>query len=349
MRPKFTLVEGLSGNVRIPASAKDQRQLLDHRVCPKRSGIDTFGCSTRSRRLAALDLGSGVGHLSTYEALRVEVMQAEECRHPTTEIIAEMARTIRPVEGRVVLTDYSGEYPDASDHNALFAHLQLDPETRARVMTSNIRRADKEVPGHTWLSRRHRVAKLIADWQPSVVAVQECDSTMYGYLLRKLRELTGVEWAMVRHPNVGILYKVGRWEQLAVRKLDMDNSNETDRRIVLVLLRSKATGAEVWFGSTQLSTLWPWWRRYQARKVVALLRTLPNNGIQRSVVMGDLNDYAQHDSTSVRQVFAEAGFYELRVRLSDAQMIGDRARTHHQFDRLTRRDSRQIDAILTPR
>ena len=96
-------------------------------------------------------------------------------------------------------------------------------------------------------------------------------------------------------------------------------------------------------------TVGKWWRRYQARKVVALLRTLPNNGMQRSVVMGDLNDYAQHDSTSVRQVFAGAGFYELRVRLSDAQMTGDRARTHHQFGRLTPRDSRQIDAILTPR
>ena len=261
----------------------------------------------------------------------------------------QTAGTIRPLQGRVVLTDYSSTYPDASNHNALFAHLQLDPETRARVMTFNIRRAAKEVPGHTWLDRRHRVAKLIADWQPSVVAVQECDSTMYEYLLRKLRELTGVEWAIVRHPNVGILYKVGKWEQLAVRKLDMDNSDQPDRRIVAVLLRNRATGAKVWFGSTQLSTVSPWWRRYQAHKVVALLKTLPNNGMRRTVVMGDLNDYAQHDSTSVRQVFAGAGFYELRVRLSDAQMIGDSLRTHHLFDRLTPRDSRQIDAILTPR
>ena len=166
----------------------------------------------------------------------------------------------------------------------------------------------------------------------------------------KLEEpLTGDEWAIVQHPNVGILYKVDKWEQIAVRKLDMDNAEAADRRIVLVLLRSKATGADVWFGSTHLSTLWPWWRRHQARKVVGLLKTLPNNGIQRSVVMGDLNDYAQHDSTSVRQVFAEAGFYELRVRLSEAQMTGDRARTHHQFDLLTPRDSRQIDVVFTPR
>jgi endonuclease/exonuclease/phosphatase family metal-dependent hydrolase len=287
-----------------------------------------------------------IAFLDTFAVLWAQPPLLTQTPYSATE---QAAGTIRPLQGRVVLTDYSSTYPDASNHNALLAHLQLDSETRARVMTFNIRRAANEVPGHTWLDRRHRVAKLIADWQPSVVAVQECDSTMYEYLLRKLRELTGAEWAIVRHPNVGVLYKVGRWEQVAVRKLDMDNSDQSDRRFVAVLLRNRATGAKVWFGSTHLSTVSPWWRRYQAREIVALLKTLPNNGIRRTVMTGDLNDYAHHDSTGVRQVFAGAGFYELRVRLSDAQMVGDSLRTHHQFDRLTPRDSRQIDAILTAR
>jgi len=62
---------------------------------------------------------------------------------------------------------------------------------------------------------------------------------MYEYLVIKLRERTGVQWAIVRHSNLEILYKVGKWEQVAVRRLDMDNADGVDRRIVLVQLRRR--------------------------------------------------------------------------------------------------------------
>src|SRR5215217_6848375 len=62
---------------------------------------------------------------------------------------------------------------------------------------------------------------------------------MYEYLLSKLRERIGVQWAIVRHSNLEILYKVGKWEQVAVRRPDMDNADGVDRRIVLVQLRRR--------------------------------------------------------------------------------------------------------------
>jgi endonuclease/exonuclease/phosphatase family metal-dependent hydrolase len=70
---------------------------------------------------------------------------------------------------------------------------------------------------------------------------------------------------------------------------------------------------------------------------------------QNAVVMGDFNDWADYKHTGVRQVFAQHNLYELRDRLSDVAMHGDTFSTKHTFGKLTPRDGRQIDAILTPR
>jgi endonuclease/exonuclease/phosphatase family metal-dependent hydrolase len=273
--------------------------------------------------------------------------------------------TIRPTNGRVYLTDRD-PYDDASDHNLLAATLSLDATTTARVATFNVRRSDfdKGTP-YAWLNRRRRAAKVIADSGASVVALQEMSDNADEYLIAKTAELTGDPWKIVRPSNVAIMYKSDRWTRLTDRRVLMDNGEEMDRRLLVVLLRSIKTGSAFWFGSSHFGVgfeLAPFWRRHQAKKCVEQLTNTPRKATETAipanlfgdirpitVMMGDFNDYAQHDQTGVRQIFAEAGFYELRVRLSDADMAGDTWRTNHSFGKQTLRDSRQIDAIFTPR
>lgn len=271
--------------------------------------------------------------------------------------------SIRPVNGRVYLTDRA-PYRDASDHNLLAATLQLDGETTARVATFNVRRSDVDKGTYAWVNRRHRAARVIADSAASVVALQEMSDNADEYLVAKVTELTGGPWRIVRPSNVAVMFKTDRWRLLAERRLIMDNGAETDRRLLMVLLQSVETGSAFWFGSSHFGVGLPLavWRRYQARKCVEQMTNTPRKATEQglpaglfgdirpiAVMMGDFNDYAQHDQTGVRKVFAGGGFYELRVRLSDADMAGDTWRTNHGFGKMTLRDSRQIDAIFTQR
>jgi endonuclease/exonuclease/phosphatase family metal-dependent hydrolase len=273
--------------------------------------------------------------------------------------------TIRPYQGKVYLTD-SGAANDASDHNLLFAKLQIDAATKARFGTFNVKHSSNEVKGYEWSKRRAKAAALIAEADPSILTVQECEPEQAVYLVSKLKELTGDDWRAFRPFNVGILYKANKWELVAQRSANYDaEPGEVARHLALGLFRSKATGAYVWVGSTHLSVNFPLsylWRRRQAAGIIASLKNIkraPNEESvpdalygdirQHAVIMGDFNDYAGRASAGVRKVFDEGGFLEQRDRLSDAEFDGDSLRTNHGFGKATLRDARQIDAIFTPR
>jgi hypothetical protein len=209
-----------------------------------------------------------------------------------------------------------------------------------------------------------KAAALAVDSGASVIAMQEAEPDQTAWLVPELSKQTGDPWEIVRPSNVAIAYKSDRWKLLADRRLIMDNGAEKDRRLLMLLLQSVKTGSAFWFGSSHFGVGLPLaaWRRYQAKKCVEQIRNTPRKAgeehipvelfgdIRRiSVMMGDFNDYPQHDQSGVRQVFAGAGLYELRVRLSDAAFSGDHWRTNHPFGKPTRGDSRQIDIIFTPR
>lgn len=279
---------------------------------------------------------------------------------------APSVSTIRPYYGKVILTDRTSAYPDASDHCALFVKVEIDPQTRARFMTFNVKHSNREVSGYEWVKRRAKLARLIADADPSILTVQECEPEQATYLVAKLAELTGDDWHAFRPFNVGILYKANKWDLAAQRSATYDaEPGEVARHLALGLFQSKTTESYAWVGSTHLSVNFPLsylWRRRQAAGIVASLKNTqraPNEESvpdslygdirKHTVIMGDFNDYASHTSPGVRKVFYDAGFLEQRVRLSDADFDGDSLRTNHGFGKLTLRDARQIDAVFTPR
>jgi endonuclease/exonuclease/phosphatase family metal-dependent hydrolase len=261
---------------------------------------------------------------------------------------------IKPYYGRVILTDKGTRYPDASDHNAVLAKIQINPETKASVMTFNVRLASiKDPRPYDWtIDRDHECAQLIDESGASVVAVQECEPKQDEYFLTKLPKLTGDPWKGVSVPsNVGLFYKSDRWQVLTSTHILMDNGAEADRRFVVAQFQSVKTGAKVWIGSTHfgVGVALAERRRHQARRICEFLKNLPGHGDVRSnaVVMGDFNDWAHHSSLGVRKVFFEYGFLDLPARLSDADYIGDSVRTNHPWGKPTIRDGRQIDAIFT--
>jgi endonuclease/exonuclease/phosphatase family metal-dependent hydrolase len=274
-----------------------------------------------------------------------------------------MTETLYPTYGKVWLTDRA-PYDDASDHNLLQVSMHLDATTTAQVATFNVRLKSMDAVSVSWATRRHRAAKVIADSTCSVLAMQECEAVQASYLVPKVSELTGDPWKLVRPTNVCFMYKSDRWRLLAERRLIMDNGAEADRRFLAILLQSVKTGQAFWFTNCHLGVGIPLasWRRHQARKMIEQLKLTPRKDSEshipaelfgdirnRAVVMGDFNDWAQHASTGVRQVFAEAGMFEQRVHLSDADFAGDTWRTNHGFRKATLRDSRQIDAVFTAR
>jgi len=274
--------------------------------------------------------------------------------------------TITPYAGRVILTDRGTAYPDASDHNAVHAKLHIGPDTNAQVLTFNVRRYafDLGTPYDWDKYRDHECAQLIHESGASVVALQECEPQQDAYLATKLPALTGVPWSSVSAPtNVGLMYKADRWRLLATRSWLMDNGADKDRRLVLTLLGSIRTGRCAWFGSTHfgVGSELASWRRYQAEQVVMHLKNVLRapadvEGIadtyfgdvrKHAVIMGDFNDWAPESEPGVRRVFAVNGMYDLRARLTDAQMSGDSYSTKHTFGKATPHDGRQIDMILT--
>jgi len=270
---------------------------------------------------------------------------------------------IKPYYGQVIRTDSSGQYRDASDHNALFAKFSLDAATRAKVMTFNLHRATADDPGHEWVKRQPKCVRVIADWRPSVACLQELDTSMHDEFMGKLAEATGSSWRSLRNPNVAVAWMSDRWKLLASRTLNMDNADEPDRRLAMVLLQATWSSSQpaVWFGSAHLSHLLPRWRRRQARQIANRLGVLHRlssethlsskwfGDVRHLSILGiDANDWAMWPTTSVRSVFHEAGLRELRPRLSEEQMIGDSRRTHHQYEENSPNDGRQIDLLASP-
>jgi len=261
---------------------------------------------------------------------------------------------IYPTSGRVINSDRSTKYPDASDHNMVKATIRAGITT-AQVGTFNLRRSDLgDKPPYDWPTRDSKAAQLIADSGVSILAVQECEPDQDAYLLSKLPKLTGVPWKAVSAPtNVGMFYKADRWKLATSTELTMDNGAETDRRLVLGQFESVKTKEKIWVGSTHFGVgiALAERRRYQAAKVCQFLRDLALYGDVRdaSVIMGDFNDWADWKHLGVRSVFDEYGFSDLPRRLSDAQMDGDSVSTKHSFGKLTPRDGRHIDTIFTRR
>ena len=260
---------------------------------------------------------------------------------------------IRPLRGRVINSDKSTPYPDASDHNAVVAAITTGV-TNASVGTFNVRRYGFDKPPYDWATRDSRCARLIADSQISVLALQECEPEQDAYLAKKLPELTGVPWrAVSAKTNVGLMFKSDRWKFLTSTGITMDNGAESDRRLVLVYLQSVRTGEKIWFGSTHFGVgiALAERRRHQAKRICDFLSDLSPYGDVRNaaVIMGDFNDWAAHTSAGVRKVFDSYGFSDLPRRLNDVEMTGDAMSTKHSFGRLTPRDGRHIDTIFTRR
>jgi len=272
-----------------------------------------------------------------------------------------MTSTVRPTRGKVWLTDRA-PYKDASDHSLLQVTVHLDDVTTAQVATFNVRLKSLDKLGIAWDRRKGLAAEVMADSGASVIALQECELSQASYLLSRVPARTGDPWKMIRPSNVAVMYKSDRWKLLTERRLV---TSEGNRRLLLLLLRSVKTGEAFWFGSCHLSVgfpLAPLWRRHQASQIVEQLKmtvrkdseaaiesTLFGDIRERTVMMGDFNDWASHTSAGVRQVFSEADMFEQRVRLSDEEFDGDTWRTNHSFRQTSLRDSRQIDAVFTSR
>lgn len=262
---------------------------------------------------------------------------------------------IKPTKARVINTDRSTHYPDASDHNAVFVQLTTG-KTNANFMTFNVRRYAFDLgTKYDWdVYRDHECAQLIHESGTSVLALQECEKEQDAYLAKKLPEVTGVPWLAVNAlTNVGLMFKSDRWNLIENLAITMDNGDEPDRRFVVALLESVKTKEQIWFGSTHfgVGAALAERRRYQARRICEFVSNVPGHGdISSNIAIGgDFNDYAGYTVPGVRREFHRFGFLDERDRLSDEAMDGDSLSTKHTFGKLTPRDGRQIDAVFTKR
>lgn len=205
------------------------------------------------------------------------------------------------------------------------------PEAPALLPT-----AGRFVVWNVWDNRdlRERIPLIVqelADLDGSVMALQELGLNEYPQIFSALGRLVGEPaWAAVtsrtandgaagffKAGNRSVWWRPSKWVHVKHRSITLQPD---DRQVPAVLLRSKATGRELWFYSVHLShtVAKDDERDDQARQLVPFLNSL---GPEPKLGGGDIND----TGNSVRDILRKAGHTNAVVLgKSTAPTHGDR-------------------------
>jgi endonuclease/exonuclease/phosphatase family metal-dependent hydrolase len=196
--------------------------------------------------------------------------------------------------------------------------------------------------GRDWPVRKQPTIDLLKDWHPSVICGQECSTVIRNDLLAAL----GANWRHVRNGNVIVLFDSNQHTLISSKTAMLPTAPVPDgtidpRRLVLVQLQMKATGAHWWVASTHFTAGGdPAWRVKQMTAVVAYIRA--NGDLANTVLGGDFNSSLMDDE-GPRTVGRAAGLYDLRSKLAMAQIRNGTFSTFTDFVQPTLQNNRWID------
>jgi hypothetical protein len=189
-------------------------------------------------------------------------------------------------------------------------------------MTANFRLApmpeDIEA-GRDWPVRKQPTIDLLKDWHPSVICGQECSTVIRNDLLAAL----GANWKYVRNGNVIVLFDSNQHTLISSKTAMLPTAPGPDgtidpRRLVLVRLQMKATGAHWWAASTHFTAGGdPAWRVKQMTAAVGFIKA--NGDLTNTILGGDVNS-SLVDDPGPRTVARAAGLFPLRDKLAMAQI-----------------------------
>jgi len=185
---------------------------------------------------------------------------------------------------------------------------------------------NRDLPGRIPL-----IVKVLDELDGSVYALQELGGNEYPQIFGALGDLMGEpEWSAVtsrtandgrsgffKAGNRSVWWRPSKWEHVKHRSITLQPD---DRQVPAVLLRSRATGRELWFYSVHLShtVAKDDERDDQARQLVPFLASL---GPEPKIGGGDIND----TGFSVRDILRKAGHVSaLALGKSDEPTHGDR-------------------------
>jgi hypothetical protein len=222
-------------------------------------------------------------------------------------------------------------------------------QTRIRLMSANFRL--EPVPediaaGRGWPVRKQPTIDLLKAWKPSVICGQECSTTIRADLLIGL----GSNWRYIRNGNVIVFYDINQHNLISSKTAMLptpplpDGSPGDPRRLVLVRLQMKATGAHWWAASTHFTAGGdPVWRVKQMQAVVAFIKA--NGDLANTILGGDINSSLM-DDPGPRTVGRTAGLYDLRSKLALAQIRNGTSSTFNDWEPALQ-SGRWIDDVFT--
>jgi endonuclease/exonuclease/phosphatase family metal-dependent hydrolase len=226
-----------------------------------------------------------------------------------------------------------------------------DEATTARVLQINFRLYSASLTdGHPWSKRRVPFLKMLDDVAPSIIGAQECDlKKVVPDVLKHL----GASWRYYnREGKVGVFYDSAKWELTFSRQYELDNGPESARRFVLVRLKSRSTGGELWVGVTHLGVHFDGEAKVRIAQANKIREICKAEGVVDGLVMGDLNDSKMPPADGVRKALegpagvTECVFYGLWHCLKPEEFKNYDFDTHHGYKAI-RKTGKRLDDILT--
>jgi endonuclease/exonuclease/phosphatase family metal-dependent hydrolase len=221
-------------------------------------------------------------------------------------------------------------------------------QTRIRLMSANFRLTPESpediAAGHTWAVRKPLTINLLKTWAPSVICGQECSTTIRNDLATGL----GSPWKFIRNGNVIIFYDTNHHNLISSKTAMLPTAAGPDgttdpRRLVLIRLQMKATGAHWWAASTHFTAGGdPAWRVKQMTAVLDFIKA--NGDLANTILGGDVNSSLMDDE-GPRTVARAAGLFDLRSKLAAPRIRNVTATTFPGWVEPSPHDNRWIDDI----
>jgi hypothetical protein len=226
----------------------------------------------------------------------------------------------------------------------------MSAQTRIRLMSANFRLTPESpedvAAGHTWAVRKPLTINLLKTWAPSVICGQECSTTIRNDLAAGL----GANWKFVRNGYVIIFYDTNHHNLISSKTAMLPTAPGPDgttdpRRLVLVRLQMKATGAHWWAASTHFTAGGdPAWRIKQMTAVVGYIKA--NGDLTNTILGGDVNS-SLVDPVSPRSIARDAGLFPLRDKLAAPRIRNVTGTTFTNWVEPSPQDGRWIDDCLS--
>lgn len=182
------------------------------------------------------------------------------------------------------------------------ARLDAGDATPLRIVTSNIRFAGDEQVGLRWEDRRDRLAALLSDAQPDLIATQEGWETQLRDVEARLQGMGRTDGArrwvagrmyptiFYRRERLALLDSGDRWLSDAPETVDSRFAlSPYPRTMAWAKLRDRRTGEALFVVNTHLTHLFGWVRRAQAQVLGEQIRWLNPEGLP-VILLGDFNE-----------------------------------------------------------